>query len=597
MRPQMPTVTLSRRAKIALWIAGAIVVLLVIGVRFAGVYVNWLWFHQAGFSGVYSKVLWTRVALFAIFGVLMALVIGGNLVIAYVLRPPFRPMSAEQQNLERYRVVLEPRRKLILIGISLIALFTAGMSAQASWGTWQLWLHGEQFGVRPIRSSTRTSRSIAWDYPVYRLLLSFGFTAIIFSLVLVLVVALPDRRDPAADARAEDHSAGAPPPDRPHLRVHGAQGAARTGSIATGWSSPTAGQVHRRVLHRRARSAARAHDPVLDRRSSWRCGVLASLWLKSVLLPAIGFVVLLVLSILISGIYPALVQQMSVKPNASSKEAPYIRRNIDATRAAYGIEDHDVDHVQASSRTRTTAHRTSPSTAASGPDRSDRERHPPPRPERHLADVHQQYQAGKNVYGFTCKLDIDRYTIDGGDRTTMSSVCASSTPRNSDRQPDQLDQPAHRLHARLRLRRRAGEQGRDDTGSEPGAYAEGGIPQTGALNLTQPRTYYGELLPDYSIVGTKGQPQEFDGNGDTKVSYTGSGGVSLSNFFTRARVRSSTTSRPTSCSTTLRAHRARRSSTTATRARWCRRSRRILTVDCDPYPFVDRDQWAHRLDG
>ncbi len=60
----------------------------------------------------------------------MALIICGNLVIAYLLRPPFRPMSAEQQNIERYRVMLEPRRVLVLIGIGVIALFSAGLSAQ-----------------------------------------------------------------------------------------------------------------------------------------------------------------------------------------------------------------------------------------------------------------------------------------------------------------------------------------------------------------------------------------------------------------------------------------------------------------------------------
>ena len=66
-------------------------------------YINWLWFGEVGYRGVYSTVFWTRVMLFFIFGVLMALIIGGNLVIAYLLRPPFRPMSAEQQNIERYR--------------------------------------------------------------------------------------------------------------------------------------------------------------------------------------------------------------------------------------------------------------------------------------------------------------------------------------------------------------------------------------------------------------------------------------------------------------------------------------------------------------
>ena len=71
--------------------------------------------------------------------------------------------------------------------------------------------------------------------------------------------------------------------------------------------------------------------------------VLASLWLRSAVLPGIGFIVMMVLSILMVGIYPAIIQQVSVKPNASDKEAPYILRNIDATRDGYGIETRSGD--------------------------------------------------------------------------------------------------------------------------------------------------------------------------------------------------------------------------------------------------------------
>ena len=42
---------------------------------------------------------------------------------------------------------------------------------------------------------------------------------------------------------------------------------------------------------------------------------------------------LLVLSaVVIGGIYPAIVQQFQVRPSEPVKEAPYIQRNIDATR-------------------------------------------------------------------------------------------------------------------------------------------------------------------------------------------------------------------------------------------------------------------------
>ena len=76
--------------------------LLILLVQFSGVYINYLWFGAVGHRDVYSTMFWTRVMLFVVFGVLMALIIGGNLVVAYLIRPPFRPMSAEQQNLQNY---------------------------------------------------------------------------------------------------------------------------------------------------------------------------------------------------------------------------------------------------------------------------------------------------------------------------------------------------------------------------------------------------------------------------------------------------------------------------------------------------------------
>src|SRR5665811_594269 len=93
MRPPIPSFILSRRAKIALLVVAALIVLF-------------------------------------IFAVIMAIGIGVNVVIAYAARPPFRPMSAEQQNLERYRVVLEPRKRLILGALLVIIAFAAGMAAQ-----------------------------------------------------------------------------------------------------------------------------------------------------------------------------------------------------------------------------------------------------------------------------------------------------------------------------------------------------------------------------------------------------------------------------------------------------------------------------------
>mgnify|MGYP003293488784 CR=1 FL=1 len=47
-------------------------------------------------------------------GIVFVFVQVGVLYLAYRFRPTFRPMSLEQQNLERYRQSLEPRRKVVL---------------------------------------------------------------------------------------------------------------------------------------------------------------------------------------------------------------------------------------------------------------------------------------------------------------------------------------------------------------------------------------------------------------------------------------------------------------------------------------------------
>ena len=49
-----------------------VIVVLIVSNSLVGIYVNWLWFGEVGFRGVYSAIFWTRVVLFVVFGVLMA---------------------------------------------------------------------------------------------------------------------------------------------------------------------------------------------------------------------------------------------------------------------------------------------------------------------------------------------------------------------------------------------------------------------------------------------------------------------------------------------------------------------------------------------
>lgn len=526
MRPPMPSLTLSRRAKVAIWSVVTLIVIIVVLAQLTGVYINWLWFKSVGYRHVYSTIFWTRVTLFFIFGVTMALILAANLVIAYRLRPPFRPMSAEQQNIERYRVMLEPRRWLVLAGVSGVALLAAGLSAQGSWSTWQLWLNGGKFGITDPQFHKDIS-FFAWDYPAYRLMLGFGFTAIIFSIILSVVVHYL-----CGSIRVQTPGPKFTLAARRHITAlvfvfivlkaiaywldrYGFVFDHRSTFTGASYTDVHAALPARTILFWIALVIA--------------AGLIASLWLNSPILPGIAFVSMLVISILISGLYPAILQSVSVKPNASSKEAPYIERNILATRQAYGI----VKDVNVSYQDYKTS--PSPSTTAlvnSNPTVDDIRLLDP----NVVSPTFTQQQQIRNVYGFASKLDVDRYTVKdpstGGDvnRDYIVGIRElSATNLVKGGQSGWINQHTVYTHGYGFVAAPASV----DVTSNPGLYTESDIPPTGTLALKQPAAYYGELLPDYSIVGAGGSPQEYNASDGAKVTYKGTGGVSLSSLFTR----------------------------------------------------------------
>jgi uncharacterized membrane protein (UPF0182 family) len=157
-------------------------VLLLLGGVIISLYTDLLWFGSVGYREVFTTVLTTRLLLFIGFGLLMALIVGINVVLAYRLRPPFRPMSLEQQNLERYRVAVEPfLTPVLLLGAGVFGLF-AGLSAAARWQTWLLWRNGTSFGQTDAQFG-RDISYFAFTYPFQRFVLGFLLTAIVFALL------------------------------------------------------------------------------------------------------------------------------------------------------------------------------------------------------------------------------------------------------------------------------------------------------------------------------------------------------------------------------------------------------------------------------
>jgi uncharacterized membrane protein (UPF0182 family) len=216
-------------------------------------------------------------------------------------------------------------------------------------------------------------------------------------------------------------------------------------------------------------------------------------------------------------------QQVSVKPNASSKEATYIHRNIVATRRAYGIQTHQnvryVPYQALDSPSVSTISSTSPTIA------DIRVLDP-----NVLNRTFTQLQQIRSVYGFPAKLDVDRYTLGSVTRDYIVGVRELDASNLSGDQTNWINQHTVYTHGYGFVAAAAAT----DVTTHPAQFTEKNLPlPEGPLGLKQPEVYFGELLPDYSIVGARGAPQEFNGDGQSKVTYQGGGGLSLSNFFTR----------------------------------------------------------------
>jgi len=258
------------------------------------------------------------------------------------------------------------------------------------------------------------------------------------------------------------------------------------------------------------------------------CSLLffANIVRRSWVLPAAGTALLVVSSVLIAGLYPGAIQQFQVKPSESSKEAPFIQRNIDATRAAYGIDDVTVKDYQATVATNTGQLADDAATIA-----NIRLMDP-----NVLSATFRQLQQIRPYYSFPESLDIDRYTVDGVKRDVVIAVRELNIEGNPSR--NWINDHLVYTHGFGLVAAYGNDR---DVDGKP-KFTVGDLPPTGALGNFEPRVYFGENVPNYSIIGgvKTDTPVEFDypddtsPNGQRNYTYTGSGGVPVGSLLNKA---------------------------------------------------------------
>src|SRR6185437_1391042 len=116
MRPAARMPKLTRRSRILIGLALAVVVMLLAGPRLIDAYVDWLWFGELGYRSVFTTVLVTRIVVFLVAGLLVGGIVFAGLALAYRTRPVFLPNN-ETDPVARYRAVVMSRLRLVGIGI------------------------------------------------------------------------------------------------------------------------------------------------------------------------------------------------------------------------------------------------------------------------------------------------------------------------------------------------------------------------------------------------------------------------------------------------------------------------------------------------
>lgn len=541
--------TRRRRGGVLLPTIAILAVIVIAWLIFSGFYTDWLWFTSIDKTGVFTTSLVARLSLFAVFGLAMGVALGVVMWWAWRTRPIYVGTTPEQASLERYRATLDPLRRRITIIIATLIGLISGLGASGEWGTYLMWRNGQPFGVTDPQFGMDLS-FFTFTLPFIQFLIGFGFAVLFVCLIAAVIVQYLYgglRLQPKGD-RA---SAGAQVQlsliiaaililkavaywfDRFGLEV-------QSQSLVLGFTGMKYTDVN-------------AVLPSLNI-LTFVALIVAALFIVNALrrswaIPLMGLGLLVVTSIVAGGIYPFFVQQFQVRPSELVREQPYIERNIEATRAAYGIDGAEIieypgtvtpptqEVVDASAGTLGNIRLLDPAV---------------------VSPTYNQLQQIRGYYSFNGTLDIDRYDLSGGSGPAAANDGASSgsgaqgtkAQRGSvvavreinlagipDGQRNWTNERAVYTHGYGFV------AAYDNTALSNGQpdFFEADIPPKGPLDVTQPRVYFGELSPAYSIVGApKGAPAiELDYPDDSSPSgqktntYEGSGGVPMGSFLGR----------------------------------------------------------------
>ncbi len=488
-------------------------VLLVLFIVFSvlkGFYTEWLWFGSLGYGSVYTTILRTKVLLFFSAAIIFGVLFMGNLMLATRLAP------RNESRIWPWALVRQLQRLSMwstILGTVVVSLIF-GSIAQSGWQLVLRFFNGQPFGIAdPVFH--KDVGFYVFSLPFQHLLHGWLMGALIVTLIgscgIYLLSYVTQRLRFDFSRQVLAHLSGL--------------AAAILGLFVWGY---WLGIWELVFSEQGAVFGASYADMHARLPAQWIllavvviCIVclIIFVWRRNPrwILYAVGGWI--VASIVIGGIFPALVQRFNVQPNELVRERPYIEYNIQFTREAFKldwVEEQSFPAEQSPSHQDIAQNEVTINNIRLWDHRP-------------LKDTYNQIQSIRLYYDFH-DVDADRYTIDGNYRQVMLSARELSVDKLAGQAQTWVNRQLQFTHGYGIALSPVNEV---TTEGLPNLMVKD-IPPVGVFDIEQPQIYFGEETDHYVIVKTR--TQEFDyPRGDENVygHYQGDGGVSLGSFVRR----------------------------------------------------------------
>lgn len=491
-------------------------VLLIIFLTTASVLGDIFWYQQLGYLNVLTTQ-WLAVAgvfLLGFFG--MALPVFFAIHLTYKKRPVYAKLNSQ---LDRYQEIIAPIRRGLTFTVPAVLGLFAGVAASASWQPVLMWFNRTPTGEVDAEFGLDISFYL-FELPFYQGLTAYLSAVLLLALIISAITSYlyggvsfngrEVRISKATRIQVAVLAALYLFVQAVSLWLDQYSTLFNNSGLITGASFTDVNAV---IPGKGILAAIAALVAVL-----FIVAAINGRWR----LPLVGTALLVVSSLVIGVGYPWFVQRFQVGPDEKSLELEYIQRNIDATRDAYGLSKVEVEEYDAVTDATPGALRNDSVTTANIRI-MDPEVIPP---------TFGQLQQVRQYYTFPTSLDVDRYAIDGASVDTVSAV----RDINVENQEGWYNQTLVYTHG-YGLVAAYGNQ-RSVEGLP--VFLESGIPTTGKFGEFEPRVYFGENSPRYSIVGGEREkdieldyPSGEDGANQTYTTFKGDGGPTLDNLFSK----------------------------------------------------------------